>query len=110
MTDREKHIAKKRKEIQKISRMQVNLILKSAKIISAPYKRSGTLMKRMLKVMEIAMQVRSLDIQKQIIASQPIPRPIPNFIPGGVVHGGPAIVGEGGKEIIITKTGNIEIK
>lgn len=94
MTARDKHIAQKKKEILKISRVQARLILKSAKIIYAPCKRTGTLMKRMLKVLEIAMQVRALDIQKQIIASQPIPLPTPNFIPGGVVPGGPAIVGK----------------
>lgn len=104
MTARDKHIAQKRKEIEKISRMQVRLILKSAKIISAPYKRTDTLMKRMLKVLEIAMQIRALDIQKQIIVSQPIPR-ITGFLPGG-----PAIVGERGPELILTNNGKVEIK
>lgn len=64
----------------------------------------------MIKVAAITMQVRALEIQKRIIIAQPIRKPMPNFIPGGVVPVGPAIVGEGGKEIIITKTGNIEIK
>lgn len=88
MTTRDKHIAQKKKEILRISRMQVRLIVKSAKIISAPYKRTATLMKRMLKVLEIAMQIRALDIQKQLIASQPIPK-VNGFLPGGQ-----AIVGE----------------
>jgi hypothetical protein len=80
MTTREKHIAQKRKEILKIFRMQVRLILKSAKIISAPHKRPCTLTKRMVKVLKIAMQLRSLDIQKQIIISQPTPK---NKFPSG---------------------------
>ena len=34
-------------------------------------------------------------------------RPIPFFIPGGIVHGGPTIIGEQGKEIIVDKNGTV---
>lgn len=104
MTDRDKHIAKKRKEIEKITKQQVRLILKSSKIISAPYKRTSTLMKRMLKLFEISAQVRVLEMQKQIIISKPIPKVT------GFLLGGPAIVGECGPEFIVTSNGKIEIK
>lgn len=110
MTTRDKHIAQKKKEIEKIHRRQFRLIVRAAKIAGAPYKRQSTLTKRMIKVVAITKQVRMLEMQKHMIIAQPIPRPIPSFVPGGVVHAGSAIVGEGGKEIIITKTGNIEIK
>lgn len=76
----------------------------------AASKRMDVNLRRLGKFMAIAMKVRALEMQKQMIVAQPLPRPIPSFVPGGVVPVGPAIVGEGGKEIIITKTGNIEIK
>jgi hypothetical protein len=104
MTARDKHIAQKKKEIEKIERQQVRLIKKAAAIPLTASKRMDVNLRRLGKFMEIAMQTPALEIQKQIIIAQPIPRPIPNFVPGGI-----AVVGEGGKEIIITKTGNIEI-
>lgn len=84
MTTRNKHIAQKKKEIEKIHRQQFKLIVKAANIAGAPYKRQSTLTKRMIKVAAITMQVRALEMQKQMIAAQPIP----NFVPGGEVPGG----------------------
>jgi hypothetical protein len=103
MTEKEKHIAKKKKEMIKIAKLQAKLIIKAAKIATLPYKRPVTLMRRMCKVLAISMQVRSLDIQKHIIASHPIPKE------PGFPKGGSAIVGESGPEQIITPNGTFEI-
>lgn len=110
MTTRDQHIAQKKKEIQKITKQQVRLITKAAAMVAKPSKYYKVNLRRIGKMLAITMQVRALEMQKQMIIAQPLPRPIPSFIPGGIVPGGVAIVGEGGKEIIITKTGNIEIK
>lgn len=104
MTTRDKHIAQKKKEIEKIHRRQFRLIVRAAKIAGAPYKRPATFTKRMIKVIAITMQVRSLEIQKQMIIAQPIPKG------SGFLPGGPAIVGETGPELIITNNGKVEIK
>lgn len=110
MADRDKHIARKKREIEKIAKQQVRLITKSAAMVAKPSKYYKVNLRRIGKMLAIVMQVRALEMQKQIIISQPIRKPIPSFVPGGVVSGGPAVVGEGGKEIIVTKTGKIEIK
>lgn len=110
MTDRDKHIAKKRKEIEKIERQQVKLITKAAAIPLTASKRMDVNLRRLGKFMAMAMRIRALEMQKQMIIAQPIPKAMPNYVPGGVVPGGMAVVGECGKEIIITKAGNIEIK
>jgi hypothetical protein len=98
MTEREKNIAWKKKEITNIAKLQSRLIIKAAKIATLPYKRAKTLMRRMGKVLSISMQVSSLEIQKQIIASQPL-RKFPS--------GGSAIVCESGPELILTANGTI---
>lgn len=109
MNDREKHIAQKKKEILKISRLQVRLIKKAAKIATMPHKRIDTLMRRMGKVVVISMRIRALEMQKQKIIARPIPKPVPNFVHGGVLPGGHAIVGKCGRELIVTNTGNVFI-
>ena len=101
MTERDKHIAQKKKELIKIAKLQSRLIIKAAKIATLPCKRNDTLMRRMCKVLAISMQVRALDIQKQIIASQPIPKE------PGFPKGGSAIIGETGPEQIISADGTI---
>lgn len=110
MTTREKHIAQKKKEIEKITKQQVRLVTKTAKIVSKPSKRMDVNLRRIGKMMAIAMQVRALEMQKQIILSKPIPRPVPSFVPGGVAPGGLAVVGERGPELILTNNGKVEIK
>jgi hypothetical protein len=109
MTSRDKHIAQKKKEIEKIVRQQAKLITRSATLLARPSKRMDVNLRRLGKMMVIGMQVRALEMQKQMIIAQPIPRPIPNYIPGGVVPGGPAIVGESGHELIVTPNGFINV-
>ena len=104
MTIRDKHIAQKRKEIEKIARQQVRLITKTAAMVARPSKYHAVNLRRIGKMMAIAMQVRALEMQKQILISQPIPK-INGFLPGG-----PAIVGEGCRELILTSNGKVEIK
>lgn len=96
MTARDKHIAQKRKEIEKIAKQQVRLIKKAIAIPVIPSKRKDVNLRRMAKMFAIAMQIRALEMQKQMIIAQPIPKPIPNYVPGGIVPGGDAIVGEDG--------------
>lgn len=105
MTDRDKHITKKRKEIEKIAKQQARLIKKAAAIPPLTQsKRMDVNIRRLGKFMAIAMQIRALEMQKQMIVAQPIPK-ASGFLPGG-----PAIVGERGPELIVTNNGKIEIK
>jgi hypothetical protein len=104
---RDQHIAQhKKKEIEKIARQQVRLIKKAAAIPLKPSKRMDVNFRRLGKIMAIGMQIRALEMQKQTIIAQPMPRPVPSFVPGGVVQGLPAIVGDSGKEVIVTSNGN----
>jgi hypothetical protein len=105
MTDREKHIAKKKKEIEKLTKQQIQLITKAAKIASKPYKRQSTGLRRIAEAMKISFQVRMIEMQKHMIIAQPIP----NFIPGGIVPSGMPIVGESSPEQIILPDGTITI-
>lgn len=104
MTTRDKHIAQKRKEIEKISKQQIKLIKKAIAIPIMPSKRMDVNFRRAGKSIAIAMQVRMLEIQKQLIISQPILKG------SGFLPGGPAIVGETGPEAILTINDKIEIK
>lgn len=109
MTERDEHIARKRKEIEKIAKQQVKLITKAAAMVAKPSKYYKVNLRRIGKMLAIAMQVRALEMQKQMIIAQPIPRPIPNYVPGGIVPSGPAIVGEDGPELIISPKGIINV-
>jgi hypothetical protein len=109
MTTREKHIAQKKKEIEKITKQQVRLVKKAVAIPLKPSKRLSVNLRRLGKMMAIGMQIRALEMQKLMIIAQPIPRPIPCYVPGGVVPVGPAIVGESGKELILSPNGNINV-
>jgi hypothetical protein len=104
MTTREKHIAQKRKELERLCKQQIRLITKALKIAAKPCKRQSTALRRIGQSLAIGFQVRMIEAQKQMIMAQPIP----NYVPGGVVPGGIAIVGESDrKEIIITPDGTI---
>jgi hypothetical protein len=108
MTTRDRHIAQKKKEILKIAKQQVRLIKKAAALVSKPSKRINVNLRRIGKMMAITMQIRALEMQKQMIIAQPAPKPAPNLLPGGVMPEGPAVVGEGDrKEVIITSSGNV---
>lgn len=104
MTARDKHIAQKRKEIEKIAKQQVRLIMKAANTIAKPSKHMDVNLRRIGKMIVIAMQVRMLETQKQIIASQPIPKG-EGFAPGAL-----GIVGDGGPESIDSKSVKIKVK
>lgn len=103
MTTRDKHIAQKRKGIEKIARLQLRLIKKAAAIPVIPSKRKDVNFRRMAKTLGIGMQIRALEMQKQMIIAQPIPK-VNGFRAGGL-----AIVGERGRELIVTNTGNVFI-
>ena len=94
MTTREKHIAQRKKEIEMIARQQVRLIKKAAAIPVMLSKRKDVNLRRMAKTFAIGMQVRMLEMQKQLIMAQPIPK----YPPGSTTPGSPAIVGETGPE------------
>lgn len=104
MTDRDKHIAQKKKQIEKIHRQQFRLIEKAADMVAKPSKYHKVNLRRIGKMLAILMRVRTLESQKQMIMAQPIPK-VNGFLPGG-----PAIVGESGPELIVTNNGKIEIK
>lgn len=104
MTTRDQHISRKRKEIEKIAKQQLKLIKKAMAIPLTASKRMDVNLRRLGKFMAIAMKVRALEMQKQMIMAQPIPK-VDGFLPGGL-----AIVGESGPELIVTNNGKIEIK
>lgn len=106
MIERDEHIARKRKEIEKIAKQQVRLITKAAAMVAKLSRYYKVNLRRIGKMLAIAMQVRALEMQKQMIIAQPIP----NYVPGGVVSGGLAVVGESGPELIVTNNGKVEIK
>lgn len=104
MTEREKHIHQRRKEIEKISKRQFKLIKQSIAIAQMPAKRWQTSLKRCARIIAIALAVRQLEMQKQLIAAQPIPK----FPPGSFAEGG--IIGESNqKEVVMLKDGKFQI-
>lgn len=105
MTEYNKHIAQKRKEIEKLAKQQVKLITKAAAMVSKPSKYYKVNLRRLGKMLAITIQVRAIEMQKQMIIAQPIP----NYVPGGVVPSGTAIVGEDGPELIISPNGFINV-
>lgn len=94
---RKQLIASKKKEILKIENQQRRImekmckVVKSQKTLKAQLRHAG-------KILAWAMQFRQLEVQKYIIISQPIPKANYKPHPGGM-----AIVGEAGKEIILSK-------
>jgi hypothetical protein len=107
MTEREKHIAQKKKEIKKITKQQVRLVKKAVAIPLKPSKRMNVNLRRLGKMIAICMQIRVLEMQKLMIIARPLPRSIPSFVPGGIVPVAPTIVGEAGHEIIVSPNGFI---
>jgi pyridoxal biosynthesis lyase PdxS len=101
MTEREKHIAQKKKEIERLTKQQIRLITKAAAMVAKPYKRQSTGLRRIGQSFTIFFQIRMIEAQKQMIIAQPIP----NYVSGGVVSSGIAIVGESGPEQIILSDG-----
>jgi hypothetical protein len=99
MIDREKFLEQKRKEIQEVCKEQIRLTKKAANLAGKVYKTMPARMRNLGKVMVICFQIRSLEIQKQIIISQPIPKK--EFPSGGIMGNGPAIVGGTGKEVFL---------
>lgn len=100
MTTHDKHIAQKKKEIEKIERQQARLLKQVAAISTTPSKRKDVNIRRIAKVLDLAMKARSLEVQKQIIISQPIPKEGTSFATGGVILSDLAIVRETGPEYI----------
>lgn len=77
MTDRDKHIAHKKKEIEKIEKQQARLIKKVVAISPLTQsKRMDVNLRRLGKFIAIGMQIRALEMQKQMIIAQPIPQMI----------------------------------
>lgn len=103
MTTRDKHIAQKKKEIEKIERQQARLENQAIKIATMPYKRPATYMRRVPRFLDIYARVKSLEVEKQIIMSMPLPK---SEI-GGVITGNMAVFKESGPEVIAA--GNFKI-
>ena len=102
MINRENHIAKKKKEIEKIAKQQERLIKKAAAIPPLTQsKRIDVNLRRLGKIIAIGFQIRALEMQKQMIIAQPIP----SYVSGGIVPGNIAIAGESGPELIILPNG-----
>jgi hypothetical protein len=93
MIDRDKLLKERERQLMKLTKQQVRLINKAAKIAGNPRKTLLGQMRNLGKAMAIAFQVRGIEIQKRIILSQPIPKK--DFPPGA------AIVGEHGPEMIM---------
>jgi hypothetical protein len=103
MTIRDKHIAQKKKEIEKIEKQQERLLKKIVAIPTKPSKRKYINFLRLAKRFAIAHQINSLEMQKQMIIARPIPKG------NGFVTDNPAIVSESGPEyIVISESGPID--
>jgi hypothetical protein len=85
--------------------MQLSLIKQVAKMSALPAKRPAATLRRVGKLLAIDLQIRQLEMQKQMIIAQPIP----NYIKGGMSSNSIAIVGEAGPELIITPNGSINV-
>lgn len=96
----DKHIAQKKKEIEKIEKKQARLMKQIAAIPTEPHKRKDINFRRVAKVVALTMKGRSLEVQKQIIIARPIPKEGTSFAPGGIILSDLAIVRETGTEYI----------
>lgn len=105
MTIPDKHIAQKKKEIEKIVKQQVRLVTKAAAMVAKPSKYHAVNIRRIGKMFAITMQLRALEMQKQMIIAQPIP----NFASGISPLKGIAMISEIGSELVVTNTGNVFI-
>lgn len=86
------------KEIKKLTRQQLSLMKKSIKIAGKPTpKRWQTSFDRACKIVAIAFQIRSLELQKSLVISTPTNK----FKFGAVMPKGIAIVGDSDKKEII---------
>jgi len=103
MTTRDKHIAQKKKEIEKIAKRQAGLMKQIQKLAAMPYKRPATFMRRAAKLLSLHRQIGNLEIEKQII----IARPIPKRELGGIIAGNMAVFAESSPEYITA--GNLRI-
>lgn len=102
MTERDKHLAEKKAAIQEIAARQRKLIVKAARLMTKPYKRPETLYNRMLIVTGIAMQIKIMETQKQMIISQP------TFKSGcSQPARGMSIVGLNSTEVVMNRGGQI---
>lgn len=102
MTDREKHIAERRKELAKLTKQIERLIIRGKKIGEKKYKTPAGQIRNLGRVIAIVAHINSIVFRAHVIMSQPIPK----FPKGGIYPNGPAIVGDNGKpEIIITPNG-----
>lgn len=108
MTEREKHKLEKAKAIANEIVQLADIITRNAPIAFPPKRLFRKKGKRPLKRLKrqralIAMGLAP-DMARMQIAMI-LAQPIPNFVPGGVVPGSIAIVGESGPELIITPNG-----
>lgn len=104
MTDREKHIAERRKELAKLAKQIERLIIRGKKIGEKKYKTPAGQIRNLGRVIAIVGHINSIVFRAHVIMSQPIPRK--DFPEGGMVPNGPAIITDNDKaEIIITPNG-----
>lgn len=91
---KEQHISEKKAKIKEIERDQVKLVRHAAKLLTKPFKRPETFMKRMNEAVILVTRARLMDVQKHMIVMQPyLKQPS---------AGQSAIVGEMGPEKINT--------
>lgn len=83
MTDKEKFIAKKKKELENICKQQIFLAKKGAKLALKKYKTQPAQFRKLSKLIIIAAQLKTLEYKKLQIVSQPFPR----FAKGGHASG-----------------------
>lgn len=104
MTDREKHIAERRKELAKLTKQIERLIIRGKKIGEKKYKTPAGQIRNLGRVIAIVAHINSIVFRARVIMSQPLPKK--EFPKGGIAPNGPAIVGDNDKEeIIITPNG-----
>lgn len=74
MTEKEKFIAKRGKEVEKISREQIRIAAKAGKLALKQYKTQPARLRNLHKIIVLAAQIKMLQVQKATIASQPFPK------------------------------------
>lgn len=104
--EKAKAIAEEIKSMAEFIAKQTAIAFPPKRLFRKKGKRPLKRLKRQRAMLALGMAPGIARMRLMMIIAQPIPK----FPPGGVVPGGLAIVGESGKELIVTNNGNIEIK
>jgi hypothetical protein len=97
----------KKNQIENLTRKQLGLVTKALVIANAPQpKRFTTGMRRLGKILAIGTEVKMIEAQKQIIASQPVPKyPAGRPSQAEQVRQAIALAGDTGAEYVILADG-----